>query len=192
MVGLYFIVDQIFANKTNEPVGPMVVNPAIDMLDRNVDPLQALEASLQTERMDDHPSHKEISQQARQLVIAGIDKHLNANPWRFRDLDNAVMAMRKAITVDQHPNMRRKQEEVDFENRAYSMSLEQIDPNADTALFLFRGSLEDSMKTEGGEGDLILQRFEIKEVRDDRVAVADQKRGNRPLTWHTNGEISSP
>jgi hypothetical protein len=192
MVIFYFGAVQIFANRTPEPQGSTYENPAVDMLAAGEDPLLALQESLRVEGLENHEEHREVSQEARRLVLANIDAILNKNPWRPRDLDSAIAQMRKVSKIDQHPNTLRKQEEVDFENKAYSMSLDTIDPEAGRASFIFRGALEDNMKTTGGEGDLILSRFEIQDIRRDRVSVEDVKRGDRPLTWRTNGEITSP
>jgi len=48
------------------------------------------------------------------------------------------------------------------------------------------------VEVEKALGQKILNRFEIVEIRSDRVSVLDYTRGKRPLTWHSNGEISSP
>lgn len=191
IIGYFGIVQMISANRPSENLGPTVENPAVIMLQRGDDPLEALRASLETEAMDDHKSHEITSREARKLVLDGVNRFLNSNPWKSSDLEAASAAIGKAVLVDEHPDVKRKREEVRADQRAYNMFLEEIDSSANTATFLFRESGEETIEKKG-LGAKVLDRFEIVEIRPDRVSVVDHLRNKRPLTWHSNGEVSSP
>lgn len=192
MVIGYFGVVQIFANRPVENIGPTVDNPAVVMLERGDDPLEALRASLETEAMDDHASHKKTSREARRLVLQRVNGFLDTNPWKSSDLDKASSEIGKIVQVDEHPDVKRKREEVRAELRAYRMYLDAIDSSANKATFSYKESGGDVLTAEKALGESVLDRFEIVEIRSDRVSVVDHTRDKRPLTWHSNGEISSP
>ncbi len=190
MVCLFFAV-QVFANRPEPEISAKVENPGVIILERGDSPLDALRASLETEAMDPHPSHKNVSQEARKLVLNGVNSFLNTNPWKSSDLQSASTAISKAIAVDGHPDVKRKRDEVRAEQRAYNMFLENIDSGANKVTFSFREAGE-TTKIEKALGEKILDRFEILQILPDRVSVQDHLRGKRPLTWHSNGEVSSP
>jgi hypothetical protein len=191
MVIGYFGIIQIFANRAPEDLGPQVENGAVLLLERGGDPMEALRISIETESLDDHKVHQTTSHQARLLVLAKIDAYLEVNPWKSSDLDAASREIIKVRAIDSHRDVERKRDEVRSEQRAYNMFLEKIDPKTDKATFSYRESGE-TTNEEKSLGELVLGRFEIIEIRADRVKVQDHTRDKRPLTWHSNGEISSP
>jgi len=191
MVIGYFGILQIFANQEPDDLGPKVENGAILIMERGGDPLEALRVSIETESLDDHKVHQTTSHQARMLVLAKVDAYLEVNPWKSSDLDAATREINKVRTIDTHRDVERKRDEVRDEQRAYNMFLEKIDASANMATFSYRESGK-STDVEKSLGERVLGRFEIIEIRSDRVKVQDHTRGKRPLTWHSNGEISSP
>ncbi len=120
-----------------------------------------------------------------------MNRYLNTNPWKSSDLQAASTAISKAIAIDEHPDIKRKRDEVRAEQRAYNMFLDNIDSSANKVTFVYREGGE-STNVEAALGELLLDRFKVVKILPDRVSVEDTKRKNRPLTWYTNGEVSSP
>jgi hypothetical protein len=192
MVCIYFGAVTIFANRPPEDLGPKIENHGAIMLERGDDPLEALKTSLETEALDPHPSHKEVSRQARRLLLQRVDGFLNTNPWKSADLDKASTEIGRIMQVDENPEVKLKNDEIRAERRAYQMFLNETDPNADQATFSYREAGGEMKEETKGVGERVLNRFEIVEIEPDSVSVVDHQRDKRPLTWYTNGEISSP
>lgn len=192
LIGYFGVVQVLLsANKDGSSLGPTIENPGAIILQQGGDPLEALRGSLETEALENHESHRLVTREARLQVLANVINLLDANPWKSSNLDTASSAIGKAVAVDEHPDVKRKRDEVRAEQSAYNMFLEKTDMGSKRATFLYREAGK-ATKLQNTVGEKVLDRFEIIEVQSDRVKVKDHTRDMRPLTWHTNGEISSP
>jgi hypothetical protein len=164
-------------------------NPAEQMLQRDADPVQTLTEAVAAQSKEDHPFNREVLEKSRARVVKQVRELLEAKPWREELLVEAMGKANAAFKVDVDATISQLKREVEAEVNAYRMSVISIDgKTAELAVNpRLLGQSGGEAKVSVDVGDKVGDRFEVIEVRGDKVRMRDLKRSGRELIY-TKGD----
>jgi hypothetical protein len=168
---------------------------AKEILDKNGDPVQALAAAVETERIA--PDSKEniaAKSEARRRIIEKLLGLLNANPWKEADLREAVTVAQNAMQISPKDEALAKiRADVEKESADYGMVLVRIASSGAKPTAIFRvtppGTTAGAKEVWVSVGDVIADRFEITRIGTGNVRIRDKQRNDREFNCGTDGSI---
>jgi len=153
------------------------LNLAPEILERNGDLIEALEATLLATKHNPSAENQRITGEVRKKIADKIDGLLNAYPWEKKHLDEASALASQAARVDPTEAMIAKKSEVDKEVFAYKMSCVEIKLTPERkAQFRLYDPEAPVKRTWLKENESLRGRFVVRHVRSDRVIVDDTRR----------------
>ncbi|HOK08950.1 MAG TPA: hypothetical protein PLT82_06390 [Candidatus Hydrogenedens sp.] len=150
---------------------PDYQNQALNMLERGEPIEMALAEALKAYEIAPSDENKNILNQVREKLINHIELLLTKDPYNPNDFTEASRIGSEVIKIDYDPKIQEIYRKVMDEISAYKMTLRQIDVQNKKATFTLSNLSEQTVS----EGDLLQERFLVKQILSSRVRLEDTK-----------------
>ena len=155
---------------------------------------EALQEALNAASVADTAENRRVLDFVRNDITQEIQSLLNADPWEPSLLEKASKLASAAADVDRSSAITALRDTVADEIFAYSLILKELQPDENTVTLLVsvRGRSPESMVVATGE--LVLDRFRVKNVTREYVRLEDTLRKtsrgiNRQFQLYMDGTI---
>lgn len=170
-----------YLNKQNTVPEDKYINQAPGIIEAGGDLVDALAASIQALRRRNTPENQRIAEEVRREIEKRIEELLNADPWRPEYLADASSLANRGAPVDPlNDVLQALQDEVNGDSAAYAIMCTGISVADGVPKTVFTGG--DSPEAKKGN-DLVVGRFAIVKIMQDRVVVEDRDRLTRSKTY---------
>jgi len=183
----------LISGKEDETI-ETVDNHALEMLQGGKPKSEALQEALNAASVADTAENRRVLDFVRNDITQEIQSLLNADPWEPSLLEKASKLASAAADVDRSSAITALRDTVADEIFAYSLILKELQPDENTVTLLVsvRGRSPESMVVATGE--LVLDRFRVKNVTREYVRLEDTLRKtsrgiNRQFQLYMDGTI---
>jgi hypothetical protein len=158
-----------------------VYNNAMELLEAGQPSIVALERANEILALANTPANREIASNIRRRFIADIQGLLNKNPFSRENLNRASTLATRAALIDGDRDILALKEEVDREIAAYKLVLQEIDTANTKATFKNHNPNYPKSEETVGLGDLVQDRFVVRDILPSSVRLEDSLRSSGPL-----------
>jgi hypothetical protein len=193
----YFVVSDMLGDDSDFDGSERATlpNPAIRILERGGDPMEALEAAVAAQQKENVGENRAITRQATEAVATKVRALLNTERWTSDTPAEASEIANKAHELCPNEVTRELKAEVDAECFDYNMLLKGVSPGSDDerkATFEIHpvgsgGSRVRTVPVTAVVGDVIKDRFELVAIGSNFATVKDTVRSDRIVTFDLRG-----